>query len=234
METLWLEGFDDLPYDVLEAAFKKALKVCKFWPVKVADIREHVERTKKTASGEAAERAWQYVLDLRRRFWNPDMPGGFSRGMPKLSDRIAQAARAAGVFRDFDSVEGLHVWAKKRFVESYLAWGELEQDRFLLPDGELKNLLAGVAQTRALPGSGETYQEMRDRGLRYAQDLKTSPAEDPNIKRAIRAVAGELVPRPPGRSIEEQKRILREKGFLPELNIPNSPLPRTGVEGAQR
>jgi type III secretion system FlhB-like substrate exporter len=47
----------------------------------------------------------------------------------------------------------LHAWGKKRFIESYLAWEEIEENQLLLPDGDLKNLLAGVAAAKALPPS---------------------------------------------------------------------------------
>jgi hypothetical protein len=183
-QTLWEEGFEDLPYGVLEAAFRKTLRECKFWPVKIADIREHVDRTKETAVTAAADLEWQRVLDLRRMYWSPDMPGGFSRGMPKLAERVDRAVRASGVFKLQDcEPEALHVWAKKRFIESYLAWAELEQEQFiesylawaeleqeqfLLPDGELKDLLAGVAETKALPES-VSFTNLHARGLAYEQ-----------------------------------------------------------------
>ena len=67
-------------------------------------------------------------------------------------------------------------WAKKRFIESDLAWVELEQDQFLLPDGELKNLLAGIAETKALPPASVGWNELRSRGLEYAKTLK-APSE---------------------------------------------------------
>src|SRR5262250_1479220 len=35
-ESIWAEGFADLSNAVLEAAFKKTLRTCKFWPIKVA------------------------------------------------------------------------------------------------------------------------------------------------------------------------------------------------------
>ena len=213
-EALWIEGFADLPVRVLEAAFRKTLRACKFWPLKIADIREHVSHAEENAGNAAAEKAWQTVLDLRRLYWNPDMPGGFVRGMPRLDERTQQAVRAAGVFRDHDSVEALHVLAKKRFVESFIAWGELEKDEFLLPEGEVKNLLADVAQAKALPAP-ETYETMRARGLAYAQRLKASPAEAPDFKSAPREVRSRTFP-VSTRSLEEQKRILREKGFLPQ------------------
>ena len=132
-QALWEEGFEDLDYRVLEVAFRKTLRECKFWPVKVADVRERVDRTRETAVSTAADLEWQRVLDLRRLYWNPDMPGGFYRGMPKLSERVDRAARASGIFRLQDcEPDQIHVWARKRFIESYLAWAELEQDQFLL------------------------------------------------------------------------------------------------------
>jgi hypothetical protein len=170
--AIWEEGFSDLPDNVLEAAFRKTLRTCKFWPVKVADVREHIDRTKETALAEAADLEWQRVLDLRRVYWNPDMAGGFSRGMPKLSERVASAARAAGVFREVSDPEQLHVWGKKRFIESYLAWDALEQDQYLLPDGELKNLLAGCTETKALPAPQVPFNDLHERGLRYAEQIK--------------------------------------------------------------
>ena len=150
-EALWTDGFSDLPTSVLEAALRKTLQSCKYWPVKVADIREHIDRTKETALVEAANLEWQRVLILRRQYWNPDAPGGFWSGMPKLSERVQAACRDAGVFRDFETVEQLHTWAKKRFIEAYLAWEMLEQNQFLLPDGQLKNLLSDLAKTKAIP-----------------------------------------------------------------------------------
>ena len=149
--AIWLEGLGDLSPDVLRAAFQKTLRECGYWPVKVADIRKHVTHAEGNVEHQNAETAWQYILDVRRVYWNPDMPGGFSRGVPKLSERMAQAARAAGVFREFESLEALNVWSKKNFIESYLRYGELEQDKFLLPDGELKDAIAKLAQQKKLP-----------------------------------------------------------------------------------
>jgi hypothetical protein len=176
--ALWSDGFEDLPAAVLEAAFRKTLRECKYWPIKVSDVREHVVRAEGNAASEAAERAWQLVLDLRRVHWNPDMPGGFSKGMPQLSERIQQAARAAGVFRDFESVEALHTWAKKRFVESFIAFGKLKQDQFLLRDGEIKRLFADVFNTKVLPAPAQCFENLHKRGLQYAEEPKVSSARN--------------------------------------------------------
>ena len=198
---------------ILESLFRRALKTCKFFP-KVAEILEPLENAEKNAAPEAAEKAWQIVLDIRRCHWNPDMPAPFNRAVAKLSDRVRQATRAAGVFRDFESVEALHTWAKKRFVESFVAYGELEQDKFLLPEGELKNLIGDIAESKALPALSEesrraSWNAMHARGLAYAEKLKGDPSQQADLKRAIR----EFAFRPSLHSLDEQKQILREKGF---------------------
>jgi uncharacterized integral membrane protein (TIGR00697 family) len=132
-----------------------------------------LESAEKNATPKDAEEAWVIVLDIRRRYWNPDIPDPFNRAVARLSERVRQAARASGVFRDFDSVEALHNWAKKRFVESFAAYGDLERDGFLLPDGEIKNLLSGFAQTKMLPAPVEDWSECRERGEKYRSQLAT-------------------------------------------------------------
>jgi len=140
---------------VLLAAFRKTLQTCKYWPVKVADIREPVKHAERNATECAAETAWQRALEIRRVHWNPDLPGPFQRALAALPERVRQAARASGIFRDFTASEyengALHTWGKKRFLESFTAYGERQQDAFLLPDGEIKKLFAETAQ-KLLPG----------------------------------------------------------------------------------
>jgi hypothetical protein len=168
---LWLETFGAMDAAILVRLFSRALKECRFFP-KVSEILEPLTTAEAKAAPEAAEEAWARVLEIRRVHWNPDIPGPFNRAIARLSERVSQAARAAGVFREFESVEALHTWAKKRFVESFIAYGELQQDRFLLPDGEVKNLLAGAAQAKALPAPDMDFHALHERGLRYAQQNK--------------------------------------------------------------
>jgi hypothetical protein len=110
--------------------------------------------------------------------------------MPQLSERVQQAARAAGVFGDFESLEALHTWAKRRFIESFIAYGELERDEFLLPDGEIKNLLSEFAQTTMLPSS-QDYDECRTRGEAYRAQLATKGIPDLSPEERLR-IADEL------------------------------------------
>jgi hypothetical protein len=154
-ESLWLEGFSDLSDSCLVAAFRKTIQSAKFWPVKIADVREHVSSAVSRSTDEASEKAWERVLEIRRVHWCPDIPGPFNHALAGLSERVRCAARASGIFRDFTESEyengALHTWAKKRFFESFNSWGEREQDKFLLPEGETKKLLIEFAETKALP-----------------------------------------------------------------------------------
>jgi hypothetical protein len=164
---LWLEAFGGMDAAILERLFGRALRTCKFFP-KVSEILEPLASAEANAAPEAAEQAWERVLELRRTRWSPDAPGGFYGGAPKLSERVAQACRAAGLWRDFDSIADLHTWAKKRFVESFVAWGEREQDKFLLTDAETRRLLADADRPKVLPAPKASFKDLHKRGLEYA------------------------------------------------------------------
>lgn len=198
-ESLWLEGFSDLSDACLVAAFRKTIHSAKFWPVKIADVREHVARAESKATDEAAEQAWQRVLEIRRCHWNPDIPGPFNRALAALPERIRQAARASGVFRDVESADSLHVWAKKRFLESFTAYGEREQNEYLLPDGEIKNLLADFSTTKALPAPNVSETGLHDRGLAYGKKLRELYANTPYTP-----------PEPPESAIQQRRAIEAE------------------------
>lgn len=135
---------------ILEPLFKRALKSCKFFP-KISEILEPLQTAKKAALPEAASEAWQIVLAIRREHFNPDFPRYLASAVAQLSERVQRAARASGVFQEVSDLDQLHVWAKKRFVDSYLAWEEIEENQFLLPDGELKALLTDLGEAKALP-----------------------------------------------------------------------------------
>jgi hypothetical protein len=170
--SLWLEGLSDLSSGVLQAAFRKTLRECAYWPVKVADIRKHVSHAESNATTEAVEKAWERVLEIRRVHWNPDVPGPFHRALAALPERIRQAARASGVFRDHESQEALHVWAKKKFSASFTAYGEREQDAFLVSDGEIKKLLTDFSENQALPAPDVCFNDLHRRGVEYGKELR--------------------------------------------------------------
>jgi len=156
--SLWLEGFADLPLPTLEAAFQKAIKVCKFWP-KIADIRENIATAEANASEEEAAERWDRVLAYAVRR-SPDFP---DRNPPRISERTQRAINAAGSLdriRDCDA-DAL-VWCRREFIKSYIRYGELEQDKYLLPlpEGEIKDLFAEVAQ-KLLPPSKKDFESER-------------------------------------------------------------------------
>ena len=63
----------------------------------------------------------------------------FQSGLPELApageppERVQRAARAAGVFQEVCDPDQLHVWGKKRFIESDLAWEEIEENQLRQP-----------------------------------------------------------------------------------------------------
>jgi hypothetical protein len=138
---LWLEAFSGIDSETLEALFKKTLKTCKFFP-KISEILAPLESVKKAALPEEASEAWLQVLSIRRQHFNSDFPQHLVCALESLPERVRRAARASGVFQEVSDPDQLHVWAKKRFIESYLAWEEIEESKFLLPNG--KNFIASL------------------------------------------------------------------------------------------
>jgi hypothetical protein len=208
--SIWLEGLSDLSPGVLLAAFRKTLRECPYWPVKVADIRKHVTHAVSNATGEAAEKAWEHVLEIRRVHWNPDIPGPFNRALAGLSERVKQAARAAGVWRDYTESEwesgSLHTWAKKRFFESFNAWGEREQDKFLLPEGEVKKLLIEFYKSKSLlPAPKQEVMPPEER-LRVADELADAARKVIGIRKQAER-RGPITPE----ELERQKQIISER-----------------------
>jgi hypothetical protein len=171
---VWLERFGGMKPEALEPLFRKALDTCKFFP-KVSDILEFVEQVKSSAIEEGAARKWDRVLSYAVRR-SPDIP---DKNPPRISEQTRRAISAAGgldFIRDCDQ-ESLQ-WARKRFIEAFVRFAELQQEQFLLPDGEVKTLLAGVAETKALPEAGVSFDELHQRGLNYA---KRFSAPNPRI-----------------------------------------------------
>src|SRR5216684_2461330 len=61
---LWLEAFGAIDAATLEKLFIRAFGTCKFFP-KIAEILEPMRKAKDAATPEAAEIAWERVLELR-------------------------------------------------------------------------------------------------------------------------------------------------------------------------
>lgn len=138
---------------ILESLFKRAMQTCKFFP-KVSEILEPVRHAEETATPQAANEAWEMVLTLRREHYNPDFPQHLAARLRALPERVQAACRASGVFREFTGEEfakgGLHTWCKKAFLESFARYGETEQNQFLLPPGDIRDMLAELAESKSI------------------------------------------------------------------------------------
>lgn len=187
--SLWLEAFDDLSADVLEAAFKRTINTCKFWPVKIADIREHIER----AEDSRAEDEWHALLEYSERFVYPDAP---MRG-PRLPADIDHAARAAGGLRELQRCPTVDlVWAKKRFIEDLTRQRKTGDIAGFLPGSELRGLLEAFTPRFILPAIPENTPARReDHGESVPRPL---------LRKAERAAAAAAV-------IREGKELLEKK-----------------------
>lgn len=214
--TLWLEGFSDLAPNRLQAAFVACLRAHTFKTMPtIADVRQHLTKAQEAAVSLEAEQKWEQVLRYAQST-SPDYP---SRAV-RFKEQTRAAINAAGGLdwiRDCPLTE--LQWCKKRFIEAYVRFSELQQDEYLLPPGEVHDLLASVAKTKALQAPEvirESYEEMRARGLAHSEELKTSgySEQNKNKLRAMRAIVRKAAPPRKVRSIEEQKRILHERGFL--------------------
>jgi hypothetical protein len=210
--NLWIEVFADLSPQHVAAAFSKAEKSLKFWP-SPGEVRAFVPIDAMLEPIEAALK-WDTVLAYAVRC-SPDYP---DKNPPRILPRTQSAINAAGglgYVRECDR-ESL-TWVRKRFIEAYVRYGELQQSEYLLPEGGVKNLLATAAQK--LLASPDVYEEARKRGIAQSAELKTTGCNEPDIQRAMRTIARESAPLPSARSLEEQKQILREKGFLPQAKL---------------
>jgi hypothetical protein len=154
--TLWAEGFADLSDAVLEAAFRETLATCKFWPVKIADVREHVESAEECRT----EDDWHAVLEYCQRYVHPDLG---VRG-PKLPPDISHAAAAAGGLFYLESCsEHDLIFAKERFITDLARQRKSGDVARYLPSSELQRVLEAAAPRFALPRASENLPN-RDAG----------------------------------------------------------------------
>lgn len=186
--TLWTEGFADLSNAMLEAAFRKTLATCKFWPVKIADIREQLDQAETKGFELVAETEWQKLLAWVRENVFPDT--GIRRGAPHLPPAVEHAAKTAGgiYFIERCSSEEL-VWCRKNFLAAYGNVHETGQVEHLLGAGEAKHILdqlkAGPVERKQLPRVAEGLSQPPSREevgtvLRRVMEKKTVQSQEPS------------------------------------------------------
>jgi hypothetical protein len=206
--SLWTENLSGLSPKVVRRAFAELEK--EFMPTAAcpfptpAHLLKFVTHIKGNTVNSEAELAWEQVVRLRRTEWNPDMPDHFQRVFTKLPTQIQQACRASGIFAQPDlDPDQIHVWAKKKFLEAYVRWGENAANAFLLEDGPLKEALTELAKTKALP---ETVGEF-SRSAHKSPPMKFMTRED------LPPIAPKRIEHAP-KSVSEQLAEMRERGWM--------------------
>lgn len=185
--TLWLEGFADLPNAVLEAALKKTLLTCKFWPVKIADVRTHVE----SAEDCRAEEEWHRALAYAREWCHPDGIIAFGATRPILPSDIDHAIRAAGGGRFlWGCSEEQLIWAKKAFLE------DLKRQR-------------NAGHIAPLLGPSEFRKVLSEAGKRATLLPSATATEAPAIPPPAKEISA--TPKPTEEEIEAQRLLLEKQ-----------------------
>jgi hypothetical protein len=145
--NLWVDVFMRVrvPAERIKAAFDKAERELTFWP-SPAEVLSFLSNAEANRNEEEASQKWQWVRDYIRLHYHPDL--GVNRG-PRISERCRRAINAAGglAYLSECSKENL-IFARKRFIESYLRWEELQQDEYLLPEAGIRTLLSEGSEER--------------------------------------------------------------------------------------
>ena len=145
--AIWLEQLGSYRVEQLEPLFRLLFATCKFFPTP-ANVLEPLKKAQEAGTPLEAEKKWFDVLAYAQST-SPD----YAARPVRIKEQTQAAIRAAGGLdwiRDC-SKDDLQ-WAKKRFVEAFTSWSVMEKNQFLLPDGEVKNLIASHAE-KLLPGA---------------------------------------------------------------------------------
>jgi hypothetical protein len=161
---VYVAALSDLGVERLSEACKIATQRARFFP-KPADIRDCVTNAMEKQVLILAEDAWQRSQKWIHAYWHPDV--GYVKGAPQLEAEIEYAMRAAGGIPYLWSANGeALMWAKKRFVESFVRVDVLQSQERLLSSAEAKNILAtaraGAPRAALSLGAAEPEHELTD------------------------------------------------------------------------
>jgi hypothetical protein len=145
---LWISAVSDLDPRTLDAACRRTIQVCKFFPTP-ADVRGQIDQAVAKGFELEAECEWQKLLSWVRQYVFPDT--GVSHNAPRLAAAVEHAAKAAGGFFYIERCsEDELVWCRKNFLAAYKNVHETGQVEHLLSSTEAKKILAGLASRPAL------------------------------------------------------------------------------------
>lgn len=213
MVKLWLNVFADVPPHQVEAAFDKAERQFKFWP-SPAEVLGFISTVENKMGQEQAEQKWQQVRDYIRICYSPDIPprdhdleDGRKQNAPRITERTQRAINAGGglaYLSDCDR-ESLQ-WAKKKFIEQYIRWGELKKDEDLLPSGQVRDLLGDVAKTKIMERALDEPRVTEPLVPKPTEPLQSKPVPPPVID-TVRVI--DVVDR--RAELARQAKLVREK-----------------------
>jgi hypothetical protein len=161
--ALYGENLVDLTAEQLDAACRRAVETCKYFP-KPADIRAQLQSAKQHALELTAEKSWHDVLD--RIHWNTRQ---------HFSAQTEHAIRAAGGIRYIErcSEEQL-AWCRREFLRAYKNIEQTEQSAWLLTETEAKRMLGEVQQH--LPSHVDVRTLPTPRGI-HQKEAKRSDSD---------------------------------------------------------
>lgn len=128
---------------LLDRAFLGAERTCRqFFPTP-ADVLAQIADANTKGFQLQAEAAWEWALDVARRFYFPDLG---LRGAPEIPPATEFAVQACGGWRRLHlcSEDDL-VWCRKTFLERYTTLHETRAVEHLLGSGEARQILQRLA-----------------------------------------------------------------------------------------
>lgn len=108
-----------------------------------AHVRAQIDTARENLTMVKAQIAWETTLDWIRRWYRPDCRDMKVKPLEEIAFRCLTAAGGPSHVAEC-SLEDL-VWAKKRFIEAYLSFSQLQADQHFLPGSEAKQILQGLA-----------------------------------------------------------------------------------------
>ena len=169
---LWIDELSDIEPDRLEAAFRAVLRSHTFNSIpQVGEIRAQIKQADSNARDIEAALAWDKVL----RFVDCSVWSGIVL--------TTKERRAANLVRAFDRIEHCDTdedldWIRKEYLKSYARVCDLEENEYLLPEGEARKLLCKL---------GAASKEIDPKQLQRPAATPTAPIAPGNIAEPLTA-----------------------------------------------
>lgn len=138
--TIYAEALSDLSAEQVDAACRKAIQTCKFFPT-IAEIRDQLDKAAEKAFELEAQDQWEKALAWVEQNFFPDR--GVREGAPWLPAATMHAVGAAGGIRWIATCPQKElVWCRNHFLAAYKNVHETGQVEHLLSDVAAKKFVA--------------------------------------------------------------------------------------------